>query len=547
MQKKIIILFAFIGIIALPLLFQRADNQALLLQGQDTIVMISPHPENNQVEFKRAFADWYQKKTGRTIQIDWRQLSGLTEILKIIDTLYMNAFKICWEQDLGQPWSAKIEQIAHTPLILDDTPSDDTPEEAIRRAYLSAALSTGIDVFFGGGGQEFEIQKQKGHFIVPSIFNQYPEWFNDEVFPARWRGFKLRDADGYWMGVVFSSYGIVYNQNVLDDLKIPAPQSWKDLGNPAYIGELALADPTKSGSTKQVFEIVIQTMMQERYEQTKDQGGSEEQAQQAALTQGWIDGLRLIQRMSANARYFTDKSTRPVMSVASGNCAAAMALDFAALCQLDNLESRQSQVNFVYTIPTEGTMYTPDSVAILRGAPHREQAELFIEFLLSDEGQKIWGFKTHTPGGPEQYALRRLPIRKDFYANPAYQPYRSDPELNPYHYQQAFEYRPEWTEPFLPVFHKIIRAAFIDPQEELHAAWAAIQKAKAQGRTQSAQRAQNILENFDGLDYQSIHDSLKQQMNQNDPLAQIAVSAKMTQRFIDQYRQATQEAITGSD
>ena len=41
---------------------------------------------------------------------------------------------------------------------------------------------------------------------------------------------------------------------------------------------------------------------------------------------------------------------------------------------------------------------------------------MFIEFVLSIDGQKLWNFKTSSPGGPERFALRRMPVRRDFYA-----------------------------------------------------------------------------------------------------------------------------------
>ena len=68
---------------------------------------------------------------------------------------------------------------------------------------------------------------------------------------------------------------------------------------------------------------------------------------------------------------------------------------------------------------------------MLRGAPHPEIALAFIEFVLSPDGQKLWNYRVGTPGGPEKFALRRLPVRKDFYVA-ANEPYRSDPGIDPY-------------------------------------------------------------------------------------------------------------------
>ena len=49
---------------------------------------------------------------------------------------------------------------------------------------------------------------------------------------------------------------------------------------------------------------------------------------QDAIEQGWIDGVRLMQRIGANARYFTDTSTKIPVDVSMGNAAAGLAIDF---------------------------------------------------------------------------------------------------------------------------------------------------------------------------------------------------------------------------
>ncbi len=538
-SQKLFIIFALVAVIALPLLFR--EKQGTAQEGEDTLVLISPHPENNQAEFKRAFADWYQRKTGRTVKIDWRYPGGLSEIIKIVNALFDNAFRAYWEGSLRQNWSLAIEQ--HYSRI--SKSSEDPSIKAAQQAFLDSPVGCGIDILFGGGGQEFELLKHKHLFLVPKVVEKYPEWFSDDIFPLQEGGFRMRDTENKWFGVVFSSYGIAYNEDVLTSLSQPIPNSWDDLGSPAYLGELALGDPAKSGSVKQSFEMVLQSCMQKVYSNLKKIGTPEEKAETLATEEGWLNGLSLIQKMAANTRYFTEKSNRPIMSVAAGNCAASMALDFTALCQEDNMAARHSEAKFGFIVPEGGSAYAPDCVAMFRGAPNPSVAELFIEFILGMEGQKIWAYKAGTPGGPSYYSLRRLPIRKDFYQEPSHLLYRSDPERNPYQAMEQFQYRANWTEPTLPILHKIIRAAFIDPQEELRKAWAAIQIARREGRIEDADNALAMLENFAGLDYQTAVGPLKKELTTHDPMVEAIAINRITERFLKQYRHA--EALANAN
>jgi hypothetical protein len=62
-------------------------------------------------------------------------------------------------------------------------------------------------------------------------------------------------------------------------------------------------------------------------------------------------------------------------------------------------------------------MVTPEPIALVRGAPHADVARRFIEFILSDTGQRLWITKPGSGESPEM-ALQRLPIVRSVYDNP---------------------------------------------------------------------------------------------------------------------------------
>ena len=89
--------------------------------------------------------------------------------------------------------------------------------------------------------------------------------------------------------------------------------------------------------------------------------------------------------------------------------------------------------------------------------------------------------------GPARFALRRLPVRRDFYPSPdpgqhaRYEAHArftvdplGDPRVNPYALAQRFTYRRRWTSRHFSVHRDLIRAMCLDAGEELRAAWEAI-------------------------------------------------------------------------
>jgi hypothetical protein len=141
----------------------------------------------------------------------------------------------------------------------------------------------------------------------------------------------------------------------------------------------------------------------------------------------------------------------------------------------------------VYLTPVGGSSVSCDPISLLRGAPNRELAVRFIQYVLSEDGQKLWCYKPGEPGGPEKFPLRRLPIRRDFYpsTNPVIQKRHeehlkhssdnlADPAIDPYTLAQKFVYYPRWTASHFNVQRDIIRVMCVDAGDELKDAWHAI-------------------------------------------------------------------------
>jgi ABC-type Fe3+ transport system substrate-binding protein len=419
MKKRASIIFGLLAlIVALPLVMRRESATTSPRKADDRLVILSPHNESIRQEFGEAFAAHWKKSTGRSIYIDWRTPGGTSEIRMVLDAGFKAA------------------------------------EETGRQGI-------GVDLFFGGGEPDFTSQAKKGRLVPLRVFDSHPELFaKDGPIPETFTGERYYPTDHVWVGTCMSQFGICYNPDVLRRLGIPAPATWNDLGDPRYAGALALADPTKSGSVARAFELLVQSEMQRA----------------SAPDAGWTNGLRLIQRMSANARYFTDSASKIPQDVGQGNAAAGMCIDFYGRSFAEELTSKSGEPRVVWIAPVGGTTLSSDPVAVLKGAPHPEVAQDFVEFCLSPEGQTLWFGKPGTPGGPQIRALHRTPIRRDVYT-PQNLANSTMPDARPYEDRGNFTYQRELTGASFNTLRQLVKIMCIDSHEEMKSAWLAIREA----------------------------------------------------------------------
>lgn len=510
-RGRIFTLAALVGVVGLPFLLR--DTKPTTRFAADTVVVITPHTESIRQEFARAFEDWYLQNTGRTVYVDYRVIGGTSEISKFLDSEFTNSFRNLWEKELGRPWTLGIQEAFNNPRIqLDESPEDDTPEQLARRTYLGSEASSGIDVFFGGGTYDFSVQADKGALVDAGLIERHPSWFQATgepgivpgAIPQTLAGEVFFDESGRWYGAVLSSYGIIYNRDALANLGIEnEPRQWADLADPRYFGQIAVCDPTKSGSMTQAFEMILQQQMQLRLNELRGVPGGEGasvELEEQAIREGWDRGMRLIQKISANARYFTDTSQKPNIDVGMGDCAAGMSIDFYGRFQEENILERSGDTRFGFHTPLGGSTVSADPIGLLRGAKNKDVAVAFIEFVLSLEGQKLWNFQVGVPGGPTTFSLRRPPIRPDLYA-PEWNHFRSDSAFNPYHSSGNFTYHREWTGRLFSEIRTIIRICFIDVRQELVGAWEAIIEARLAGRHADADRAEALMQDLSRISY----------------------------------------------
>ena len=185
------------------------------------------------------------------------------------------------------------------------------------------------------------------------------------------QGIPLYDAEHQWYGAALSSFGIMHNEELREMLNLPKVKTWRDLGDVALLGKIGAADPRESGSAHMVYEIILQTL-------------------------GWDEGFALLTKLGGNVRGFSAGANAIPTDVVAGQVIYGLAIDFYAYGQIAVVGADKIQ----YVVPADGGVVTADPIAILKGAPNLPVAEKFLEFVLSEDAQKLWMPPRYRFGGP---------------------------------------------------------------------------------------------------------------------------------------------------
>lgn len=534
-------LIAVILILAGPFLL-RPNDHGNLMAGSRRLVIISPHDQRVRSEMGGAFMRYWKQKTGETVDIDWRIPGGSSEIFMLLKSEYLAAFRQMLEAQ-GVTWSS---EMAAAFVGNASSGKGSAAAEKARSQFLESKVGIGIDVLFGGGAGDFQQLADAGYLVagdvdqatgIVSIRQRHADWFTDAILPESFAGERYRDAKDRWIGVVLASFGMIYNRDVYRELgDLPAPLEWNDLASPQLVGHLALADPTKSGSVAKAFELMVQQQMLESHRRRVAMGDFNAEAH--AIEEGWLAGLRLIQRLSGNARYFTDSAGKIGLEVARGDAAAGMAIDTYGRTLRDFVRNEQGDSRIGFVTPKNGTSLSVDPVALLRGAPDPTLATAFIEFLLSPEGQKIWSLRPGLPQGPTSFALRRFPVRRDLYSEEQNR-LSTDSGTDPYAEVRGFIYHPEWTQVLFPALRFVIRVICVDPHEELARAWRAVVRGGMQPD------ALRVFHDLDGLSLTEVREQLLPVLKQRDKTREMALARQMGDQFRRRYLEAERLATAG--
>ena len=233
--------------------------------------------------------------------------------------------------------------------------------------YIQETKSNnGTDLFWASAPDAFEVLK--GDSLLAKYTSKV------KGIPSKVGSYPVNDPDGFYTGFAAAGYGMMWNTRYLKANKLPAPKEWIDLAKPIYFGHTGMSAPSRSGTTH----LTVETLLQ---------------------GDGFNKGWAKMKNIAGNFKTVTARSFGVPDGVNSGDFGVGIVIDFFGLSSIGS----GFPVGFVY--PTVTTL-VPANIGVIKNAPNSANAKLFIDFLLTPQGQEIL----------LDPKIRRLPVNPKTYS-----------------------------------------------------------------------------------------------------------------------------------
>ena len=203
------------------------------------------------------------------------------------------------------------------------------------------------DVLFGGSWSQM--------YDNADLWEPYVSVNDENVVDA------YKNTCGFITSNVLDGSVLIVNTELIGDIEI---NGYEDLLNPELKGKIATADPANSSSAFAHLTNMLLAM-----------GGYESD-------EAWDYVKALFENVDGK---ICESSSSVYKGVADGEY--VVGLSYEDPCA--QLIKDGAPVKIVYM--EEGTVYLPASATIIKGAKNMDNAKLFMDFILSEEVQNIWG------------------------------------------------------------------------------------------------------------------------------------------------------------
>ncbi len=206
------------------------------------------------------------------------------------------------------------------------------------------------DVMFGGAYSTFTQNED--------LFEPYTSENNDNVIED------YQNKTGYITPYVLDGSMLIVNNSLIGDIQI---EGYEDLLNEELKGKIATADPASSSSAFAQLTNMLLAM-----------GGYEDEG-------AWDYVKELFANIDGK---IASGSSNVYKSVADGEMVVGLTYEDPSVALLNS----GADVSIVY--PKEGSVFLPAGSAIIKGAKNMDNAKLFIDFIISQEIQDVYGTET---------------------------------------------------------------------------------------------------------------------------------------------------------
>lgn len=165
----------------------------------------------------------------------------------------------------------------------------------------------------------------------------------------------FRDKDNFYTRYFATTMCMVVNRDRLADKKLPMPTTWEDLIKPVYKNEISLPSPMESGT-----------------------GG--------AILTTFVDafGWTFVENLAENVYQWSDGGSGGAQLAGTGEVTIGISYD--TTCYATQSSGRPVDVVFGRITPN-----TSEGGGLVAGAPHAEDAKLFLDFMASKDAAEVLG------------------------------------------------------------------------------------------------------------------------------------------------------------
>ncbi len=173
-----------------------------------------------------------------------------------------------------------------------------------------------------------------------------------------------KDPDGAWTGFYYGVIGFACSPERLEEIGAECPDSWADLLDPVYEGEIVIASPAASGTSYTVLSGLAQLF-------------------------GEDGAFEYYAEFDKNVAQYTSSGSAPGRLAAAGEF--AIGISFAHDIQVQQDSGLPVLLNF----PSEGTPFEIGGISIIAGAKNEAAARAWLDYVFSDAFQRYHNDVAH--------------------------------------------------------------------------------------------------------------------------------------------------------